>query len=725
MDYDQNQYPDGELTAAYDGDTSIFQSMNFDDPVFNTDLFETQDFVEQPTFPAAGPSTDVPKSHASKVQNYKPALTMPEPIHQAPQDYINPNFLSSSGNMSVSTFQQEQTEDDHDDSQTKEGKRDIFSLRRSKIPSPILIHHEPPLRRPACGPDGVSLRSGQIPRVTRKKDPKPNPREWYGSPPSPPQSWGPKDKNGRLLFKYTECGELERGKMYTEREMRRYLFGPKKDDTFPPPTRLVGVPEVQDRIRQGLTLWIGWVAPQSNDRYPFATQSQKCRFADCEDSQNTIRTGFPRIILDERMNDDGEAIDPYHNAGYLHLYCFEKHFDLIDALIHLDVRPDERNFKHEDNLFKLTRQFSEMRAVVDLWWHDEYPKFVEARSRGKRRDHSSYKTSLSARLVAYALENSSDARLKLREERGGANLSKHKGDLAKQKFLRQCRSFGLLDENDDPIPGAHEQLPELISKKRQAKKLARNAGRRDVSPPLESPFTPVSMEFKSDSEAQQQSTPDINPDDHQRPALPSRQTSPVEHRFPIHQGPPYSCESPTTVNHNQSTPPSPTNQQPSFNPTESTAHKRDRDEVLAEDQDLDIPYEPGQGNPKKLRTSPTSSPMMPQTVHTQILGYTDQQDGTDSTLDGFPGVTEAKYLSTPSPSSQESVGLNMGFDVNVNSTTFMGASFTKSPEHTYNEERKDAQMISVESLVNKESNDGDDLFGGPADAAGLADPVTP
>ncbi|KAI1467305.1 uncharacterized protein F4812DRAFT_451570 [Daldinia caldariorum] len=617
--------------------------------------------------------------------------------------------------------------DDHDESLTKDGKRDIFSLRRSRIPSPVLIHHEPPLRRPASGPNGVSLRSGQIPRVTRKKDPKPNPREWYGSPPSPPQSWGPKDKNGRHLFKYTECGELERGKMYTEREIRRYLFGPKRDDTFPPPTRLTGVPEVQDKIRHGLTLWIGWVAPQSNDRYPLATQSQKCRFADCEDSQNTIRTGFPRIILDERMNDDGEVIDPYHNAGYMHLYCFEKHFDLIDALIHLDVRPDERNFKHEDNLFKLTRQYSEMRTVVDLWWHDEYPKFVEARSRGKRRDHSSYKTSLSARLVAYALENSSDARLKLREERGGANMSKHKGDLAKQKFLRQCRNFGLLDENDDPIPGAHEQLPELMSKKRQAKKLARTAGRRDVSPPLESPFTPVSMEFPSAPEAPQQSTPDINPDDDQKTALPSRQPSPVEHCFPIHQGPPYSYEPPTTANHNQSTPPSPTNQQPSSSPIESTAHKRDRDEVLIEDQNLGIPCEPDQGNPKKLRISPPLSPAMPETVYTQTPRYTDQQDGTDSIPGGgLPEGTEAGYLPTPSPSpfSHESVGVNMGFDVNVDSTTSVDASFTKSVEHTYNEDREEAQVTSVEFLINRESNEGDDLFGGPADAAGLADPVT-
>ncbi|OTB20651.1 hypothetical protein K445DRAFT_313137 [Daldinia sp. EC12] len=625
-------------------------------------------------------------------------------------------------------------DNDDDSIRTRDGKRDIFSLKRSRIPSPVLIQHEPPLKRPATGPNGVSLRNGQIPRVTRKKDPKPNPREWYGSPPPPPESWGPKDKNGRRLFKYTECGELERGKTYTAHEMRRYLYGPKNDDTFPPPTRLAGVPEVKDRIRQGLTLWIGWVAPQSNDRYPFSTQSQKCRFADCDDSQNTIRTGFPRIIIDERMNDDGEVIDPYHNAGYMHLYCFEKHFDLVDAFIHLDVRPDERNFKHEDNLFKLTRQYPEMRAIVDQWWQEEYPKFIEARSQGKRRDHSTYKNSLGTRLVSYAIDNSSDARLKLREERGGANVSKHKGDLAKQKFLRQCRCFGLLDENDDPIPGAHELLPELIIKKRQAKKLARNTGRRDTSSPLGSPITPTAMEFQNAVEVQQ-GTPSVKPGNSQISTLPFRIPSPVDHNSPVPQGSPLLPVSPITSNYNQSTPPSPSGQLPLPSPIISSpasprsvsiaGNKRDRDEVLAEDQNIGIPSEPDQGSPeKKLRTSPTSSP---QAVYAHTPDSMGQRSDASNLFDSVTVATESNYFTAPSSPSAELVSSDPNSDFNVNSTDTIGAIVKGSSGDSHHDEMT-INVASVEALVgdDKERSEvDDDLFGGPADAPGLADLVNP
>ncbi|KAI2612998.1 uncharacterized protein GGS25DRAFT_145269 [Hypoxylon fragiforme] len=340
--------------------------------------------------------------------------------------------------------------------------------KRHRVPSPILEGNEPPLKRAEKGPNGELLRSGRIPRVTRKDQARPDPREWYGPPPPRPESWGPKDKSQRPLFKYTEYGELERGKTYTVTEMRWYLYGPKVSEKhiFKLPQRLPGVRQVKGKVRQGLTLWIGWVAPQSNDRYPQGQQSQRCRFADCADPNRTIRSGFPRIIFDERMNTEGEALDPYHNAGYAHLFCFERHFDLVDAFLRLDVRPDERDFKREENLGKISRIYQDIRCEVDAWWETELPKYRKAREMGGKRNRA-YENSLSYRLVNHALEHTSETRQRVRETRAGADISKHKGDLLRQKFLRDCLTWQLTDEAGDPVPGAEQQLQQLMSRKRR------------------------------------------------------------------------------------------------------------------------------------------------------------------------------------------------------------------------------------------------------------------
>ncbi|KAF3063597.1 hypothetical protein GL218_01680 [Daldinia childiae] len=778
MGYESNQYPEMEPPDMYGDTSSILQNFDFDNPTLTTQFDTLPDFLEPPVAPAVGPLN----THPSHFQNFDPSLAAPEPIHSVSQEFVDPSLLSNTGIVAVPTIQQEQystynsmniggpvanhhdftvaspnypinytqyppqfspppqpyqpyqpqypqpldsyptprrisdvsiLSSEYDDGQVENGKRDIYALRRSRIPSPVLIPHSPPLKRPMKGPNGLSLKNGQIPRVTRKKDSKPDPREWYGAPPPPPESWGPRDKNGRPLFKYTECGELERGKTYSERELRRYLYGPKQDDLFMQPRRLQGVPEVEDKIRQGLTLWIGWVAPQSNDRYPYGTQSQKCRFADCEDPQNTIRTGFPRIILDERMNDDGEVINPYHNAGYMHLYCFEQHFDLVDAMIHLDIRPDERNFKHEDNIFKLTRHFSDMRSIIDLWWFDEYPKFVEARSRGKRRDHRNYKNSLSYRLVLHALENSTDARLKLREERGGANMAKHKGDIARQKFLKECRNFGLLDDNDDPIAGAHLQLPGLILQKRQAKKLARTVGRKDTPEPAEvlPPPTlpsPASSGYQSATDCQQDAA-------HSSPC--STHLSINSYSPAARSSSPYAYLSPKPVS--PSLPP-PHHQQPPSSPVISspvgtTARKRDRDEVLMEDQNIDLSYDSIQDDSnKKPRINPSPAPpSTPQHVYTPVPDHTGQYDEVNNGFGNVPAPTEASHSPTPPPS--EPLGLNTGSDI-----------VREGAEDNHDEGEKDeiSDGNSVEFLDSMEFNESDDLFGGSADEAGLADLIS-
>ncbi|KAI2471508.1 hypothetical protein F4781DRAFT_113612 [Annulohypoxylon bovei var. microspora] len=464
-----------------------------------------------------------------------------------------------------------------------------FESRRSKVPSPIIIYREPPLKRPAKGPNGESFKNDRIPRVTRKNQPRPDPREWYGPPLSPPESWGPKDKAGRPMFKYTEYGELERGKTYSQKEMRWYIYGPKVNEDFELPKPLPNVPEVQGKYRQGLTIWIGWVAPQSNERYPHGSQSQRCRFADCPDPNHTIRTGFPRVIFDERTNVDGEAIDPFHNAGYAHLFCFEKHFDLVQAFYHLDIRPDERDFKREENLGKLSRQFPEIRNELDDWWREQVPMYQKY---GKNRDRS-YEQSLSYRLICHTLDHTSEGRVRMRESRAGADMSKHKGNLVEQRFLKDCMNEGLVDENGDAVPGAKELLTEFKTK---GKKRRRKIGLKRLG----TPSHPVPVGLHTD-----RSQPTSA---HTHGFSPIGEFIPMPHPSPTFFPGSYDVLSPSALDFNQTT-------AAEMYQQELAQHhlscKRDRHETLSEGQQSPDIYNPEQvqePSAKRQRLSTQESP---------------------------------------------------------------------------------------------------------------------
>ncbi|KAL7626645.1 hypothetical protein AAE478_003418 [Parahypoxylon ruwenzoriense] len=575
----------------------------------------------------------------SSANLYPPMLSLPVPIPPAPKPNPYPLPQPMNGDAKLAPVDRRKSVSDSRRSSDMSGYSNASnslgqSTRRSSInrpPSPYILRLEPPLKRPDKGPNGMPLKSGRIPRVTRKNQLKPDAREWYGPSPPQPDNWGPEDRNGRPLFKYTVYGELERGKAYTARELRWYFYGPNphRGEEFALPNRLPGVPEVRGKLRQGLTLWIGWVSPQSNERYPFGSQSHKCRFADCADSNRTIRTGLPHIIFDERMNEDGDAIDVFHNAGYAHLYCFERHFDLVDAMIRLDVRPDERSFKREDaNLSKLSRQFPEIRNEIDDWWREEYPKWLRGRETGhrRRRDHE---FSLNYRLVCHATENGTEARAKMRDSRGGADISKHKGDLMVWRFLRECKQYGLVDEHGDPIPDAEAQLSflqdckhyglldeydepvpdarvrlrELKAKGRTKKAAVRKAQRTKPikipsrQPPSAPPgfYYPQPDAYAAGYGAEFYSMPDALLRSAPLVAQPLSPYFPMPMPMPQPLVQPYDMDYPMAMVQDLNRPtPSPTSfytQQVNVEPvTTNPPRKRDRDEALAEDQNLDFPH---------------------------------------------------------------------------------------------------------------------------------------
>ncbi|KAK8055820.1 hypothetical protein PG993_001047 [Apiospora rasikravindrae] len=261
----------------------------------------------------------------------------------------------------------------------------------------------------------TDLCDGKIKRNTRRNkgdqvDPKLLSEMYYGALPALRQAWGPIQKSGKPLFSYNQYGEVAKGKAFDLKEMRWYLYDNKSErqlqgkgwtDRKPVP----GEVRRKHVRRSGLTLWIGWTPAQANDRYP-SSDSNKCKLRDCAFHSRTIKTGDPRVIFDERCNERGDSINPYYNAAYCHLYCFEKYFNLVQLAHILDVRLDDRHFdKEEQNLSVLKADEYE---ACRRWFQDKWPGYCkwykEAYQPAKDRRDAARKSSPSAELPAQAVE---------------------------------------------------------------------------------------------------------------------------------------------------------------------------------------------------------------------------------------------------------------------------------------------------------------------------------
>ncbi|KAI0527989.1 hypothetical protein F5B22DRAFT_640964 [Xylaria bambusicola] len=348
----------------------------------------------------------------------------------------------------------------------------VNSRHSKQPPSADTLTTRPPLKRPAKDHNGVFLLNGKIPRKTHGKrkscEPVPEPERYYGPSPPKPHAWGPRDSKGRHLFTYTAKGELSPGLFLSIREMRSYLLGPNPREDFDPPARLPGVKLARRKIRQGLTLWIGWPTPMSNFRYPRGGESTKCRFESCR-FNHTIALGEPWVIFDERQNVDGEMINPFHNAGYVHLFCLEYHFDIIDLWHLVDIRPDYRSFKRECHpYFSLEHKLSGIDFELKTWWIATYEQWWQLKCDGKKRvrDHP---TSLTNCLINFKLDREPTSLMRNREKRVGIDMAKHRGDPELKRKYRLYKQYGLLDEMGFPTADAAAQLQLIESQQRATK----------------------------------------------------------------------------------------------------------------------------------------------------------------------------------------------------------------------------------------------------------------
>ena len=165
------------------------------------------------------------------------------------------------------------------------------------------------------------------------------PEEYYTPLPRTPASWD--------VFEYTSEGELQPNRFYTVEEIEHYLFSPH---------------------HRGLIIWIQKNPSDSARRYPTKTSS-RCRFKECFAIHKTINQGQYRVCFDEQTYRNANT-DPQHNAGYVHLYCLEKHLDFPAICAQLDVRAENRHLPNEPNgtnrmLMTSERERSAARKFID------------------------------------------------------------------------------------------------------------------------------------------------------------------------------------------------------------------------------------------------------------------------------------------------------------------------------------------------------------------------
>jgi hypothetical protein len=331
------------------------------------------------------------------------------------------------------------------DGSVQSGGRKQYKIRWRE-PSP------PP--SPPPPPVGRGKNAKKISNNRKLKDDPTNQAEQFYKKPDPIDPWGPQlTEKSKPIFEYFKGSpELWPSRTYTRDQLLLFFIGTWR---FP---RRVGK----------LTIWIQNTPAQSNERYTAGANSGKCRWVGCPARTKTILKGFLRVAFDENSKLTTKGIvDPFQNAGYMHLYCFEEIFDLgflvhwSDIVWGFQVRPDVRVLPRENsNRMSLTRDHPELLEVYNSWKAEQamrvFPKAVnmadtqpegnslEALNTVRRRSKKDY---LWRRLTDAHLALEVSGRAATRDRRGGANIGEHRGDL--RKFLALKGEMKRLQDEED------------------------------------------------------------------------------------------------------------------------------------------------------------------------------------------------------------------------------------------------------------------------------------
>ena len=286
----------------------------------------------------------------------------------------------------------------------REKERDLATMLRKAVATPARESSSAPRRIAPLKKPGTK-RPDNIRNF--------NAEEFYCPLRSRPASWGSINlETGDQLFQYTENGELNPLHSFTVQQMIEFIHGHPLHN------------HLSDHRNSDLKLWVQTVPADSGRRYPHKL-SDKCRFADCPDSRRTIRKGDFRIAFDERPH-SGRKTDPFHNAGYVHLYCIEKFLDFPLICEDYNVLPDTRNFREGKNKMAITRDHQSMAGIVREFM--ELSKPWKQFGNG-RRPEQYYQFTLCSALTDEHLLRQPKRVQETRDKRNGNSIDVHKNNL--------------------------------------------------------------------------------------------------------------------------------------------------------------------------------------------------------------------------------------------------------------------------------------------------------
>ena len=250
------------------------------------------------------------------------------------------------------------------------------------------------------------------------------PQNHYILPPArfPQRRWVSQADNAFQYF-YTPQGELEPQTRYSVEELQHFMWDHPLNYINSQASELV--------------LWIQHAPSDVAHRYP-TKDSSICRFADCIDPKGMIRNGQLRICFDENNYDPESAkYDPYHNAGYVHLYCLEYFCNFPQICQGLNVQGDNRvsNKKREGvERFSIIRDRPELLKVCNEFIQNASNPYIEpAQSVNCLKDgdynDAWYKTTLCYALTTKHLQLQTDSKRRMREKRGGNSIDQHLNNL--------------------------------------------------------------------------------------------------------------------------------------------------------------------------------------------------------------------------------------------------------------------------------------------------------
>ncbi|KAK3504805.1 hypothetical protein B0T13DRAFT_454267 [Neurospora crassa] len=205
-----------------------------------------------------------------------------------------------------------------------------------------------------------------------------------------------------------------------------------------------------NRPNRHLTLWIQNVPLLVSDRYA-QKESGKCRYEDCAAKPAyTIMKGFHRIAFDEHSHHTGDYYDPYNNAGYMHLWCFEKAFDAGYLVWDVQERPhlygfrieaDVRHHRFEEKNNASINRDHNLHDTYRQWKNEQWERYVQIRHQeartGQRYDPYQSVNAISndnrlwRRLTDKHVAEEVPARARNRANRNvtGNTIDNHRGDL--------------------------------------------------------------------------------------------------------------------------------------------------------------------------------------------------------------------------------------------------------------------------------------------------------